>query len=659
MDSFKLFIRPQYVRQTEVTELFPDGKVHPLHLVQKRMKMDFDAFPEFVIITAPTGTGKSYAFPFPVLNAKKNAGGFNSSIRGLIVLPTNALIDELTENFQKTYPDLTINKITGRVLNDLQKRGFSRWEAILELAYQSDLAIINPDIINYAMHGGYHKNAGEYWKGKTGRKEIPDFIKKFDYIIFDEYHLYDESQIANIWTLVQLRNIFLQENHQLKYFFVSATPENGLKEFLESQDSEVEEIIEAITADSTEARAIHGALEVEFVMTLDLPSLIDSKIDELQQQISQNKKSLLILNNLRAVQILKEELTQIFPKQKIYSSTGYGHDAHQMENIANANIIVATNKAEVGVNYGVEYCIMQPGRYYQNFVQRFGRISRGDLDGKIVVALDNLTFNKLKKLVRENEELDYYDFMDRMRSVLQSKKFYTQLIPQYYGEYLWCIQETIRRFQNYHTRVLMGNRLFTNDFFKSGVAAGRYYLLKEINDLIKEMNEKYPHGHLTRQWTAWWEAYLNSYLSFRDASMVVEFVDKKLNMSGDYSLDWILQHKEVLNIETIDKGNYQIKKYTLGDLKERDKDIEYTVSTIPSVHAKENEFLAYTDVISDKNLQFFFQKAIQRIDDKVRKGITPIDEIQRNLVAKLVLLNKTFNKKRLTIENIDSKDSFL
>ena len=106
MDKIKVFIKPQYVKYTTVRERFPDGKQHPLHLLQKRMKMDFNAFPEFVIITAPTGTGKSYAFPFPVLESKKRDGKY-FNIRGLVVLPTNALIDELTENFQQTYKGLS------------------------------------------------------------------------------------------------------------------------------------------------------------------------------------------------------------------------------------------------------------------------------------------------------------------------------------------------------------------------------------------------------------------------------------------------------------------------------------------------------------------------------------------------------------------------
>ena len=72
MDKVSIKIFPQFVKLTDVKEVFPNNRECFLHEVQKRMKTGFDKFSEFTIITAPTGTGKSYAFPFPVINSKKN-----------------------------------------------------------------------------------------------------------------------------------------------------------------------------------------------------------------------------------------------------------------------------------------------------------------------------------------------------------------------------------------------------------------------------------------------------------------------------------------------------------------------------------------------------------------------------------------------------------
>ena len=157
--SFQISVKPQYVPLTTEREII-GGKDCLLHEVQRRMKLDFDKLPEFTVIAAPTGTGKSYAFPFPVLKSKANEDFYdihNKKVKGLIVLPTNALINELTASFKETYPQLTISRLTGVELDERQVKGFARWETALSICKENDLVITNPDIINFAMHGGYHQ----------------------------------------------------------------------------------------------------------------------------------------------------------------------------------------------------------------------------------------------------------------------------------------------------------------------------------------------------------------------------------------------------------------------------------------------------------------------------------------------------------------------
>lgn len=122
------------------------------------------------------------------------------------------------------------------------------------------------------------------------------------------------------------------------------------------------------------------------------------------------------------MQILADDLESQFPQKSIYQSTGYSQKTeNQQDKIKKANIIIATNKAEVGVNYDVQYCIMQPGKYYQNFVQRFGRVARGNLEGHVVVIVNNVKYNSLKRTFKGCDEVNYYDFLDKVYPVIQSK----------------------------------------------------------------------------------------------------------------------------------------------------------------------------------------------------------------------------------------------
>lgn len=656
MDKFTIKIKPQFVKLTDEKESFPNGLECFLHEVQKRMKLDFEKFPEFTIITAPTGTGKSYAFPFPVINYKKNPKPFDEGkIRGLIVLPTNALIDELTENFSKTYPFLVIKKITGKTLDEFAVKGFDRWLKVIELCKgDTDLVITNPDIINYAMHGGYHHIA---WQN-TRRKEFHNFLECFGYIIFDEYHLYDESQIANILTLIYLRDVFLNENNRIKFFFVSATPEKALKEILINKDYTVEEIIEEIIDDCYNSRAIHGAIEVDFCSTSNIISFVFEYISEITKVLELGKKILIVLDKLNEVQLMAVKLKSHFPYQNIYQSTGYvSKQESQQEQTDKANIIIATNKAEVGVNYNVEYCIMQPGKYSQNLIQRFGRVSRGDLDGRVVMCFDNVKYNSLKRAFKGLYVVTYYEFIDKIQSVIQSKKFYSERVPYYQGEYVWCIEKNlIQQKGGYNSYQYFKERIIEESFFKNNEAYHRYKLFSEIDKCIHYLNKTFPYGPTAKAWSEWWKNYLKTFLCFRDNSIVVQIIDRSLNIELLYSLEWILQYKEILDVEEIKHEKYNIKRYTVGNLKERDTDIQYQVNTIPSIGAKENEFLSPKEIY---DLSRIFEKRINLMKEKNRKGVEPINKIQLDLLELVKLLGKTFDRKRLNITHIEGNDQFM
>lgn len=669
MKTINFHIKPQYVKQTDWLGKFPDGKGGfnelPLHLVQKRMKEDFEKFPDFTIITAPTGTGKSYAFPFPVLNSKNKSGfgGLRQGKRGLVVLPTNALIDELHENFTDTYKEeINIGKLTGKHITELQKddlkKGtFHRFTKMLEIAQQNDLTITNPDIINYAMHGGYHH---KHW-GKTGRKEFHDFLQVFDYIIFDEYHLYDESQIANILTLTFMRDIFLQENHKIKYLFVSATPEPGLKEILQDFNFEFEEIIEEIVETNNKARAIHGKLEVEIFQTRKFAQLIESKFDEIEKEIKSKRKVLIIFDTIAELFNFHKLISDRFPDFKIVKSTGYSsQDENQNQEIKTANIILATNKAEVGVNYNVEYAIMQPGKFYRNFVQRFGRVARGDKQGKIVVAVkENVTFNKLNKTITE-EGFAYYDFLEIAKKVFQSKKFYSESIPAFIGEYMWCIKQNILdQKQNWTTQ-----EFFKENIEKIGLKvnpkySARYNLFQSINSHIWALKQKYKNGATIEAIDKWWGDYRNTYLTFRDNSKVVEIYDEIEKKHLSYSLEWILQYKEIIGgPEIIKRDNYEIVNYTVGNIKERDRDLQYEISTIPTF--SETPYIVhYDDLYSDNKIKDLFLKKVDELRKKNKKGWKNINTELVSFCDKLMILSNTFNRKRLKIENIISNNQFL
>lgn len=696
MLSFEVL--PQYVRFTAASEQFPDGRVYPLHRIQQLLRDEFDQLPTCTLLTAPTGTGKSYAFPFPVLRDRSSgtASFYRSLVKGLIVLPTNALIQELTAQFQQAYPQLTTTCLNGPALDAQEKKGFQRFEAMLDIADRSDLVITNPDLLIYAMQGGYHQGRArrirtyEQQQGKkvrrgqeTGRRNPQNFLECFSYVIFDEYHLYDASQIAQVLTLLMLRDAYLGVNQPIRFLFASATPEPALGVWLEKLGYTCQEIIESIVASPQAARAIHGALQVHCHSGTAMAPWLEERMPELMDALDQGQRALVIFDQLHVLQAFGRQLARSHPHLRVYESTGYTpKDEDSQPLIRQAQLILATNKAEVGVNYGVTYCLMQPGAYFQHFVQRFGRVARGDQQGTIHLLLDAVAHRKLQRAAVP-AQLDYYAFLDLMRGVMQARKFYTETVPEHLGEHLWCIRRLIWENQDYHSHQPL-QQLMEASFWQHpslGPARARYLVMQRVHEGIQAVVQRgFPDAfdsrsafyldwflatyqqkatHPAYQWAAWWHTYLQTYLRFREGSHVVELYDQERDQVLDYRLEWVLQYRQILGIEQRETAGYTCQRYIVGGEKERDRDLQYHVDTIPWIGEKSNELLTYEQVNRPDALERAFRQGVAAIQRRHAYGIQPLDEPIRALLPLLLDLGKTFSRKRLNIKAIYHNDALL
>ena len=95
-DSVSLKLLPQFVETMD--EVFEGRR---LHKIQQAL-LHYDELPEFTVITAPTGTGKSFAFPLPIIQHRKTGSSF-SKRRCIIVSPTSALIEDMAKEYAKIF----------------------------------------------------------------------------------------------------------------------------------------------------------------------------------------------------------------------------------------------------------------------------------------------------------------------------------------------------------------------------------------------------------------------------------------------------------------------------------------------------------------------------------------------------------------------------
>jgi CRISPR-associated endonuclease/helicase Cas3 len=326
-------LKPQFVATTEATY---QGR--RLHRIQRRF-YEWDELPALTLMTAPTGTGKSYAFPLPIVR-KKEQGGL-SGRRGVVVAPTNALIDEMCQVYQRDFgSQLRVSALNRKILDELDAHGPERWNSVLQIFSDNDLIITNPDLLNFAIFGGYHR-----FKGMKGQLQFPELLAKVDYFVFDEYHLYDEEQIANVLAYIMLQQELIS-GRETKFIFASATPEKKLGALFQEQGWEYEEIIEPVLeTEPDNGRMIHGEVAVHF-RKASLLDLVREHADEAWAVVERGERVLLIFDRLRDLQIAKSELRTLFPNLRIAEESGYMTRASSKDDLQQAHIILGTNKLE-------------------------------------------------------------------------------------------------------------------------------------------------------------------------------------------------------------------------------------------------------------------------------------------------------------------------
>ncbi|MDK2790241.1 MAG: CRISPR-associated endonuclease/helicase Cas3 [Methanothermococcus sp.] len=624
-----------------------------LHRFQEVFYADISNLNNVNFIVAPTGAGKTFSFSFPIIYAKDNK--YYKPLRGLIVVPTNALAEDIEKTLQEQ--DIKVNVITG---STLKKKGKERGEEIFKVAKNSEIVITNPDILNYMMNSGYHLPRG-YEKFRY-LKNFPDwthFFDLFDYIIFDEYHLYDEEQLGVILVLFLATYKF---SKNIKWFFVSATPEVNLIDLFNENGIKPSVIEQPL---SNEGRTIQGEMEIKFIKIsknierslygyLVKNGRLNEEIREtIKKALLTDEKVLMVFNSLRDAMNMKY-LIEKEVNARIWINTGL--QTKEKENskitnvIDNSDIIITTSKAEVGVNYPVSLCFMDAGMYLRNFMQRIGRVGRGKEKCKIYCTVNSKIFNRLnelKKTTNENEKLNYYEFVNLMNNAFEDREFKKDKVPKFCGAVLWSV---INSMEEYDRKLTYQRK----DILKELTERFPYYwtlywLNEKIGKIENDEDEDIIDEDTREELLKWWESFKNSFRRFRKDSVIwkVIYEDGK---ETEYDLLWILDNAFV----EVDREN---KVVIIKDFREKramavrgietfslfDKDCP---STIGGTDKGEWFKFLYSDYIGDILTEKFERWKISTY--KYFEDKEFFEEFVKNIEA----LSPIYSKKRIEIYDL-------
>lgn len=345
-----------------------------------------------------TGTGKTRAALLHLFNIGAPAQNV------LLVAPTNALLGQHAEDarrfvaqYELDYKVIEVNAALlatfreGLIAQaDYTDRQLRKGETLFRLVrnyrdfYPDEtrrrglLFVVNPDIFYYALMFRYGAH--------DQRNLFQSFLTHFDYIIIDEFHYYDQKQLAFFL-------FFFAISHQMGYFdragrkicLLSATPNANVLDYLDrlfgpswlhiSPDNEP---AESAGLDVTPTLA-------PLTLTIEdqrLPDWGRANAPRLQVWLDDGLDGAIISDSLRHINRLFADLLPRLSPARLGRITGPEPQASRLAATARS-LILATPTVDIGYNFeketkprqNVDFLVCE-ARYGDDLIQRIGRAGR-------------------------------------------------------------------------------------------------------------------------------------------------------------------------------------------------------------------------------------------------------------------------------------------
>ena len=394
------------------------------------------------LVSAPTGSGKSYAFMRAVLDEDKHV---------LFIVPTKRLLQDLIEDAR----DQAREQLRKRGWEDDRSRAWTH-EQIIEWsgnqAPDGDESLTATRVRQF-LSGGM-LSAGriifaipevvvQMISGirMVGASVVNPFLylRRFDHIVFDEFHTIDDRSFG----LACLFSLLAVTERQGKVSLLSATPIDvtTVLERTGVAPDDIEKINEKIVDGHPPGhRPIHGNVTVS-LRECALPESVRLSLDEVRRAGAGGRAVIVIYDSLKdlkreepAVRTLLHRIG--IPDEKILTMSsiddseqkpGEPRRGRRYEDPRGYDVLLCTSLVEVGVNFRSTLMFMAPGHGLASFVQRVGRVSRGAENGQVIVSLSeqrrrrDAWTRRVAEVVESNDEMSVEAFTAQILRDVQQR----------------------------------------------------------------------------------------------------------------------------------------------------------------------------------------------------------------------------------------------
>ena len=362
------------------------------------------------IASAPTGAGKTFAFELApligrnvlfVVPTRRLAQNLEQAVRA--IMTSNGWDEaEIDQRLTVWTSDATeIATASGLTSAEVRTRRVRQLRPQGELRVDGSFIVATPESVGQLLLNPPLR------KGGDPAMSLYDLLTR-DHIVFDEFHTIEPRGFGLACALCRIAAGLSREEHRPRVTFLSATPieiADTLTAFdvPETEISVFEERVESWRSgeEPPGARIVHGDVEVSFGHYRDILDACRGEGDAIARTLRTGRTVVVILDSVARLKGARDSLSGIFQAHGVadadiltINSIDDAHkafrDAHgvggRTADPQQARAILATSSIEVGVTFSASLMIMDPGHDSCSFIQRVGRVSRGDLPGRVIVA---------------------------------------------------------------------------------------------------------------------------------------------------------------------------------------------------------------------------------------------------------------------------------
>jgi CRISPR-associated endonuclease/helicase Cas3 len=308
------------------------------------------------VLRAPTGAGKTATFHEVI-----EENGLT-----LVVYPTNALLNQQAERFEKE--GVHIARLSA---DSLSGHGDERVENLLQLTDRfagHDIVVTNPDILQAVIQHMYR-----------GATKPMQFFDRFDAVIYDEFHFYDDLAASGLLLQIQ---IFLDRRAGMDILLASATPNESFVSFINQElGVPTRDLSVAYDEAGDRFREEVAVVRHEATSINDHREEVGTRLRELitdAEELSEPQVAL-VFNSVAASNDFHTYLQEEFPDVFEQTAKDNGFDTNDPDAALDEEtffILNTTSKGEVGLDYDIRTLFMETPATPSSFLQRFGRAGR-------------------------------------------------------------------------------------------------------------------------------------------------------------------------------------------------------------------------------------------------------------------------------------------